>query len=165
MNHKKFMLSLTITFILSYMFDIALRLFVRLFPSYAGYLNTAFINSAYRISEGNRVYVALVLLLIFIPVYCWKQYKKIEFNNENEFWTLFTLSMIGIGFMTILRHNYTAARVEYYFSYFFMLFLPLCVERLSKKSSQYIVYGGTILIFLILFYIRIQPYLPYKLWE
>ena len=80
---------------------------------------------------------------------------KIVFEDESEFWTLFTLSMIGIELMTILRHNYTAARVEYYFTYFFMLFLPMCIERFFNKKSKYIAYGGTIAILLILFYIRI----------
>ena len=165
MSRAKSLLVIVITLVLTFMLDTSFMLFVRLFPSYAGYLDPSSIFTAYDTSEGNRAYVALVFLVIFIFCYYWKQHKKIVFQNESEFWTLFTLSMIGIEFMTILRHNYTAARVEYYFTYFFMLFLPMCIERFFNKKSRYIAYGGTIAVFLILFYIRIQPYLPYVLWE
>ncbi len=165
MNRAKSLLAIVITFALTFLLDTSFVLFVRLFPSYAGYLDPSGIFSAYETSEGNRAYVALVFLAIFGFCYYWKQHKKIAFEDESEFWTLFTLSMIGIEFMTILRHNYTAARVEYYFTYFFMLFLPMCIERFFNKKSKYIAYGGTNAILLILFYIRIQPYLPYVLWE
>lgn len=164
MTHKKSLIIITAVFVSTFLLDTIFSLFVKIFPSYAGYLDVSNANSAFTTSEGNRIYLALILLAIFAACYFWKEKKKIVFNNENEFWTLFTLSMIGIEFMTILRHNYTAARVEYFFSYFFMLFIPFCIEKTFEKKSRYIMYGGTISVFLVLFYIRIQPYLPYVFW-
>lgn len=165
MTRKKSFIIIAAALISMLMLDTFFNLFVRFFPSYAGYLDTSFVNSAYATSEGNRMYLALILLVIFVTCYFWKEKKKIVFKNESEFWALFTLSMIGIEFMTILRYNYTAARVEYYFSYFFMLFLPFCIDRFFEKKSRYVVHGGIIAVFLVLFYLRIQPYLPYVLWE
>lgn len=165
LDRTKSIITLLVGCALTFAFELFFNLFVRLFPSYAGYLNTSSVRTAYGTSEGNRLYVALVLLVLFATCYYWKWRKRILFHDENTFWLLFTLSMIGIVFMTLLRYSATAARVEYYFTYFFMLFLPICIERFFDKKSRYIVYGGTIFVFLILFYIRIQPFLPYVFWE
>lgn len=163
MTHKKSLIIIVATFVSMLMVDTIFNLFVRFFPSYLGYLELD--NSVYATSDGKRIYLALILLVVFVICYFWKQKKKIVFKNESEFWVLFTLSMISIEFMTILRNNYITARVEYYFSYFFMLFLPFCIERFFNKESKYIAYGGTIVVFIVLFYIRIQPFLPYVFWE
>lgn len=164
MNRKKFLMAAIISFVSIFMFETFMGLYVKLFPAYAGYMDISRPNSLHEASEGKRIYVGLIFLVMLVICYFWKKKKRIIFHDENAFWSLFTIALIGIEFMILLYHNSFAARIEYYFTYFFMLFLPLCIERFFAKESRYIAYGGTIVIFLILFYIRIQPYLPYILW-
>ena len=139
-------------------------IFTYFFPAYASYANISNgWNSIYYEGGGGgrRALIALFLLVIFGVCLIWKLRFKIRNTDDEVFWRLFFLSMIAILSMIIWRKVYIFARLEYYFNYFFLIFIPYCSEHFFNKASRRMVYASVIAVMFIPFYVKLADYLPY----
>lgn len=138
--------------------------FVIFFPAYASYASTSNgWNSIYYEDGGGgrRALTALFVLALFTVCMIWKIKFKIRKTDDEVFWRLFFLSMIAVLSMIIWRKVYIFARLEYYFNYFFLIFIPYCIEYFFNKESKKIAYLTVIAVMFVPFYVKLTDYLPY----
>lgn len=147
---------------LAYLYDWLVSWFIYIFPRYGGYLKSGYVEAH---SDGNRIYLAIFLLIIITLCFILKDNQKILHQDKNIFMGLLAITIISIMFMIVLRHNAISARIERYFSYFIMIFIPYCFETMLSYKRKYFMYFGTGMFFIILFLIRIQPFLPYYVYK
>lgn len=139
-------------------------IFVEFFPHYKDYVygDGAFsiLNNA---SDGQRVYIAIFLLCVFLL--CWmlfdKRYAKNIMNGKS--YVLLSLFILAIALMIIHRKNEVMARLELYFTYFFMISLPYFITNFLPRKYQKLVNLLVVMVLLIPFYTKLVNYLPYTM--
>lgn len=139
-------------------------IFTYFFPAYASYTSASNgWNSIYYEGGGGgrRALIALFLFAIFSVCLIWKTRFKIRSTDDEIFWRLFFLSMIAILSMIVWRKVYIFARLEYYFNYFFLVFIPYCTEHFFNQKSKRVVYLTVIAVMFVPFYVKLADYLPY----
>ncbi len=133
---------------------------IRFFPQYADYLNrdqafSLFNNS----SNGRRKYTAIFLFGIFLLTWLLSGNKKK--HTEKLYWQYLTLTLLAIELMIVHSRNDLMARLELYFTYFFMLSLPYAIEEVKDHKSRMILYIGLISVLLVPCLLNLKDYLPY----
>lgn len=143
---------------------IAASLFIKIFPAYADYLNAGngWNNIYYEGGGGGRrALIAFFLMAIFLLCLIWKQAHRVVLKDEGIFWRLLVICSIALISMVVWRKVYIFARLEYFFTYFFMLFVPFCIERFFKQKHRIAAYAGIIAVLFVPFYVKLADYLPY----
>lgn len=139
--------------------------FVKIFPAYKDYFSQ---NSTFSISndmsEGNRIYVAIFILILLFVIWLWKNRRGLKSVQDVVFWRITSLSVVGLELMILQNGNEIFARLELYYTYFLALMLPEIVERFVKKESRGIFYCITLMVLFIPFYVKLDDYLPYTTW-
>ena len=133
-------------------------LFLRWFPIYSNFENAGFSITGSD-SGGNRIYTALVIIVIEILGY--NNIHKIEIEKFDRFCKLLCISNVGVFSMIIYRHFYLFARIEKYYYQFLIILIPMCIDSIKTKKYRTIVLVGTIGILFIPYILKINDYLPY----
>lgn len=139
---------------------------VNFFPQYSDYIST---DNPFSLlsdtSNGRRIYTAMFLLVIFVVCLL---YPKTEKNCANQvarksksFWVYFSLSFLALELMIFHCKNEVIARLEMYFTYFFIVSLPFFVEKISSSLFRRAIYIALIAVLLIPCYTNLKDYLPY----
>ena len=157
---KFYILIAFLGFLVSTSFQSFMNLFVRIFPSYNGYLE----REVFSTSRGNRMLTAITILFfsVFSGYFVRRgEIKKIiledaMFRNYSFIVSIALLSMI------FLRYNNMAARIELFYLQFIILILPQIFSLLrNNKRNKLIVEGLFYLIILVPSYILARNFVPY----
>lgn len=136
---------------------------VRFFPQYNDYING---NGQFTIlddsSDGRRKYVALFLLLIFVFCWIYPSLNKRNIVKDKKYWIYVTLSIVSVELMILQSNNDVMARLELYFSYFFMLSLPYFIENNIQNNDKYFIYIVLMIVLFVPFLLKLKDYLPYS---
>lgn len=133
-------------------------LFGKILPSYAAYTDIA--NGGIG-GSGRRWLIALFLIMIFVLCQFWVTVNKTMLKDDEEYWRLSTICIIALISMIIWRNVYIFARIEFFFNYFFLIYIPHCYEKVFTLKSRRIMYVGTEAVLFVPFYIKLVDYLPY----
>ena len=112
-----------------------LNFFTLLFPLYTIYTDS---GSWFEAGQNRKILLTIFYLFLLIGSY-WTYY-KIKHNNtpqENNQWEflLFCLTAtVLIGFLAL--KSILLTRIEYYFSFTLILFIPLALSKFNSKSRQ-----------------------------
>ncbi len=139
-------------------------LFVQLFPHYKDYVygdgSFSLLNNS---SDGKRVYIAIFVLCIFLLCWLFPDSKFAKKQKESKSYILFVLSVLAVELMIIHRKNEVMARLELYFTYFFMISLPYFITNSLSGKYQKLVNLLIVMVLLIPFYTKLVNYLPYTM--
>lgn len=141
-----------------------ITLFVQIFPHYKDYVygdgSFSILNNT---SDGKRVYIALFLFCIFILCFVFSDRSITKKQIEEKEYILFTLFVLAVVLMIIHRKNEVMARLELYFTYFFMISLPYFVSNKLARKYQTVTNLLIVMVLLIPFYTKLVNYLPYTM--
>ena len=164
-GRKGFKITALIGLLLCLLAKLLAVVFVKIFPAYEDYFSP---NSPFSItndmSEGNRIYVAIFILILLFVFWLWKNRRGLKSIQDMVFWRIMALSVVGLELMILQNGNEIFARLELYYTYFLVLMLPEIVERFVKKESRGIFYCTTLMVLFIPFYAKLDDYLPYTMW-
>ncbi len=139
-------------------------LFVQLFPHYKDYVygdgSFSLLNNS---SDGKRVYIAIFVLCVFLLCWLFPDSKFAKKQKESKSYILFVLSVLAVELMIIHRKNEVMARLELYFTYFFMISLPYFITNSLSGKYQKLVNLLIVMVLLIPFYTKLVNYLPYTM--
>ncbi len=135
---------------------------VELFPQYKDYVYTddsfsIFNNS----SDGKRKYIALFLLAVLLFCWFYPKAKNIKVKKDKEYWIFVALAIISIELMIIQNKNEIMARLELFFTYYFMVSIPYFIEKNLPKKLKSVIYLLTIFVLMVPFCLKLGDYLPY----
>lgn len=172
-NRRKVIFACVIVCVLLMFVSILANLFAYIFPEYYDYVKADGVFSFLNMnnSHGSRIFISLYIsILLLYCIYLRKRKIKyrlisrksmIYYQTDQQFYQLLVLSFIAILWTIILRRNDLFARVEYIFSYTWMISIPYCIETTITNKNKRIIYLVTILFLLIPFYFKLDDYLPY----
>lgn len=141
-----------------------ITLFVQIFPHYKDYV---YGDGAFSIlnntSDGKRVYIAIFLLCIFILCFLFSDKAVPKKQIEGKDYVLLVLFVLSVLLMIIHRKNEVMARLELYFTYFFMISVPYFVSNKLARKYQTVTNLLIVMVLLIPFYTKLVNYLPYTM--
>ena len=82
--------------------------------------------------------------------------------KDKKYWIYVTLSIVSVELMILQSNNDVMARLELYFSYFFMLSLPYFIENNIQNNDKYFIYIVLMIVLFVPFLLKIKDYLPYS---
>lgn len=118
----------------------AIQIFYKIFNQYYYYTSSSYIEESWGISNGNRVWTAIAIIIILILINeLFKIDKKLDNEKLYEYRSL--LLIIGVSFysMIFLRHNNMMSRIEMYFSQYLIILIPNILQHIYKHSNRYII--------------------------
>lgn len=117
-------------------FSPLISLFTSLFPVY----DSLYISSGSLYQIGKNRKVVLTLFYMFLFVCTWISYFKLkkkqtlQENNQWEFYLCCLACTIIIGFLAL--RSLLLTRMEYYFSFTLILFIPLVLSKFNSRSKR-----------------------------
>lgn len=161
---KKIVLFILIGIIGTKFANILLSFFVTLFPRYAAYLDKGQNTLSSEIGEGKRIIIAFILIgVVLFTLYSLKKMKALMSPEEEyELYLLTSIVTISIIFMFAFRYSGLLARVEMFFSYFVIIYIPKVIEKFLKGNTKMLIYTLSIIVMIIPWYVKLYDYLPYK---
>lgn len=126
---KQIFIAIAISILMPFLFPLALRVFITVFPEYTIYLNTVWLQG-----ESLRMYSVVMTLFRIIIIVVVVLFLDPKSESNEEVYQLCIYNAYAIGFMVLQTQILMAQRFGYYFETFLILLIPKVVRKL--KYSQ-----------------------------
>lgn len=109
-------------------------------------------NTSYYLESGNLanyLNFLVILLITIICLYIFYKNKKIVLENKKLTKIYFYFPVVASSLALLSTQFGMFARVQYYFSFFFVIILPNMLNKLPSKEEKIIIYLVTIILFIL----------------
>jgi len=171
LNKSNTFLLISAGIVVSFLFDKIIRIFIYITGRYSGYLSSGYFN----FEDNIAIYLNLSINLLFFLVAFYTKYWKVgehQVSNKDvganlvtlyhvsneKLWYIFCLLTL---ILSIIGLNATIiTRIESYFSFFFLAYIPSVIRCIKNKVLRAIVFIGIIL-GLFASFVVVMVYRPY----
>ena len=140
------------------MFDGLMVAFVRLFPEYSSYMNSAFVASLGEAAGGRTITALYLIIVIALSAIL---YKKKRICDKDRYFLLLYLVSVAIIPMFLLRNSNISYRIEMYFVEYSILLIPFVFKRIKPKNNRILISLLGYSVLLIPYFMKLPAYLPY----
>lgn len=134
-----------ITIIIFLTFPIIIRYIMFIFPSYASYFGSSYLDGQIELGSILSFLVNFSLLILSLLIYKY----SFKYNNNNLIErkylnNMLVLLIIGVAISFIALHFSLLSRVSNYFIIFVIILLPNLIKYIKSKAHRLLVYFGVI---------------------
>ena len=164
MRRRSSLAAVVICCVLFYVLSSHLAIVSLLLPHYSGYVTSSGGIHYDSVESGQRLFFAVFLLVLFVFIYIIKLQSKYPLNKM-AFNNLTCFYFIVLFFMFAGEGNVLFARLQTYYLYFLIIYIPYFCENYLNKTDRIFIYFSTTVVMLFPWYIKLQGYLPYLLFK
>lgn len=145
-NRKIYLIAIVTGFFM-FMYDKFLAIFLKIFPRYMIYMGGGKFSLS-STTEGKKILISFFYLLIIMICVFFLRYKN-NSDNKKELYFLSSIMLIAVLIGIIFYKNLLLMRIELYFSFFSIIYIPKVINYISHKWTRVLMNYSLIIITLI----------------